>query len=63
MLVVFGVHFSTLISENCSSIFESSSQFSTQTAHWDLILHLCMNHEMNLQFFLFENGEILTCQT
>ena len=29
---------------------------STQTAHWDL-LHLRMNHEMNLKFF-FENGEI-----
>jgi len=55
MLVVFGVHFSTLVSENCSLILssqtfppESSSQFSTQTTHWDL-LHLHINDEMNLQ--------------
>ena len=59
-LVVFGVHFSTLVSENCSSILsswmvppESSSQFSTQTAHRDLS-HFCMNHEMNSQFFFRE---------
>jgi len=37
---------------------ESSSQFLTQRAHEDLI-HLCMDHEIRLQFLL-ENGEILT---
>ena len=59
ILFVFGVHFSCQLG---SRMFppESSSQFLTHTVRWDL-LHSRMNHEMNLQF-IFENGEILTCQ-
>ena len=39
---------------------ENSSQFSTQTAHGDL-LHLCIDHEIYIRLqVLLENGEILT---
>ena len=68
LLVVFGVHFSTLISEKCSSILssrmfppESSSQFATQTAQWDRF-HLCVNYEMKLLFFKNERKTKATTQ-
>jgi len=77
IFVVFDIPFFHPPLKNCSSCnvnitvssqmfpLESSSQFSTQTAHWDLkyILHklsailgshmnVCLNHVINLQFFL-----------
>ena len=66
MFVVFGVHFSTLISENCSSILstrtfspESRSQFFNPNSILKP-LHSLMDHETNLHL-IFENGEF--CST